>query len=1038
MNRTAKSTWMTVSITVLLCFVLMYAARNWIPWMGDGGAERSGAADLSGPEAAPEDGAEPPGSAASADETTPGAAPAAPGAEAPGEAPASPGEEGGTKPEDETLSATEEIQVSFQGAEINVVVQWLAKTTGKSVVKHPEVKCKLTIVSSKSLPARQALMLVYDALSLEGFAVVETRHSVYIVPEGKEPKISPELIESAGGEIPEGRQILVKMFPLEHVRPGELTEKIRGLLSERGSIETDDRAGKIIVRDYTENIRLLDELIAELDVSSVSDTVIEIRPLRHAEAEGMATLLSTVINAQAARPEPRGEPGPGPGPESPGGPPPPPKGGGSSGTEPSVRIWPDSTANRLIIVAPGSRLPEITELIDALDVEKPLDVAVRIIPLQHVGAGDLVQEIAPLYQKLSGRSVKDMIEVSANERSNSLIVLSSESNFKAIQTLVSSLDTEDAQERVMRAFQLVHADAEDVAEQLQELSQGRQIQPRYYYFRSQPDSQANRMRVVADRRRNTVIVQAPPSLMQGVEEMVKILDEPVAIESLAPKIFPLKFVSAVVIEDVLNELLLKKQQQRSYWDYNARFSESTDRDVGKLYGKVRITSEPYSNSIIVSSDSKENLSAVEAILKQLDVPSDAGESTLRVNLTYADAVAVATGINVLFARAGSPPLRSAGPQAPSPNPRNQQTQGAASESRFELVKEEKEEAYYPWLGPQQDNLRRADRGSVRPVSDLVGRVRVVPDTRSNSLLVTSKVHFFPQILKLVNEMDAPSPQVLIEAKIVEVSSDFRDRLGVRWSPDGTQVFEEDDLDNSILAGASGVYSNLFLGSRMADSLRIGILDASIDLDFLVQVLRQNTGSRILAEPQVNVADSEIGKLFVGSQVPFISISSINPQGSRNDSFTYKDVGIILEVTPQISNDKDLALKIRVESSNIRSGDTLFGGAILDTRNFRSDLMAQSGQTLVLGGIIQSENVEVIRKVPLLGSIPILGWAFKKKDSITRDVELMVFLRPTITRTPKEAEALMQEVEARTPKIRSWKEEIESAGQDEEQAESAGP
>ena len=107
---------------------------------------------------------------------------------------------------------------------------------------------------------------------------------------------------------------------------------------------------------------------------------------------------------------------------------------------------------------------------------------------------------------------------------------------------------------------------------------------------------------------------------------------PVDDESLAPKIYQLKYVSASDIEDVLNELFLKKTQQRSYWDYydDTYSSERTDQDVGRLYGKVRITSEPYSNTIIVTSNSKENLDVVENVLKQLDQPSEGGESTLRV------------------------------------------------------------------------------------------------------------------------------------------------------------------------------------------------------------------------------------------------------------------------------------------------------------------------------------------------------------------------------------------------------------------------
>ncbi len=102
------------------------------------------------------------------------------------------------------------------------------------------------------------------------------------------------------------------------------------------------------------------------------------------------------------------------------------------------------------------------------------------------------------------------------------------------------------------------------------------------------------------------------------------------------------------------------------------------------------------------------------------------------------------------------------------------------------------------------------------------------------------------------------------------------------------------------------------------------------------------------------------------------------------------------------------------------GQTLFGGAILDTRNFRTDLSAKDGQTLVLGGIIQKRVSDTMRKTPILGSIPVLGWMFKKKDDIRREVELMVFLRPKVVRTPEEAKELMDEVDRKAPLIKEWR------------------
>ena len=701
---------------------------------------------------------------------------------------------------------------------------------------------------------------------------------------------------------------------------------------------------------------------------------------------------------------------------------------GSGGSE--VKIWVDKASNQLIVAAPRSRLEEIRALLEVLDTEKTQDVTIRVIPLHNVSAEDLVKEVGPLYQRMGTQAAQERIEITANGRSNSLIVLSSENNFRAIQRLVEALDQEDAQEKVLRAFPLKNADAEDVATQLQELQTDQSSQNRYPYYifsSSMGRTDSKKISVVADRRRNAVLVQGPPSGMEQIENLIKELDAPVTDQSLTPRIFRLQYISAVDLEEVLNELFLKNEQQvRSYWDYYSYYNTQDSGTGGKLYGKVRITSEPYSNSLIVTANSPESLDAVEAVIRDLDRPSQAGETTMRITLNFAKATTVASSLNILFAKAGSPPLRQTNPQQPQqPNQFNQNPQ-TGTQRAFELEEETQEDTYYPWLGGQQEGGGGFGRfgestSTQRPVSDLIGKVRVVPDRRSNSLMITSNLHFFPQILKLLNELDAPTPQVLIEAKIIEVSSDFRDKLGVRWSPD-PDSFTGEDLDNSALINSSALYQEVFAGSPLPGALRTGIIESSVNINFLIQFLRKNTDARVLAEPQINISDNELGRLFVGSQVPFISGSLNTDTGGRNDTFQYKDVGVILEVTPHINHEDEIALKIRTESSNLRPGETLFGGAILDTRNFRTDLMVRDGETVVLGGIIQRDESEIVRKVPGLGSIPGLGWAFKKKDKVLREVELMVFLTPRVTRSPAEARELLRDVRNKVPLIKSWDEE----------------
>jgi general secretion pathway protein D len=838
-------------------------------------------------------------------------------------------------------NATDQIQLSFQGANIDMVVQWLSQTTGKSVLKHPQVQCQLTITSSKKIGQREAINLVYRALALEGYSAIEFSDSILIVPQDKEPRMSPELLGGSQTNVPEGRQRLVKVFPLKHLQASDVKDRIGTALSDKAGIFVDEQANQIIITDYNDNIRAVGELIA------------------------------------------------------------------------------------------------------ALDTDKPEDVTVRVIPLKHVSAADLTKEIGPLYQKKNGKSLKDTVEVSADEQANALLILSSAANFKVIQQFVSSLDTEEAQEKIMRTFSLKNADAQDVAKQLQDLNQEQSVSARYIFNYSSSEKAGKKMTVVADRRRNAVIVQAPPAQMSSIEKMITELDAPVSDDSLAPKIFPMKYASASDIEDVLNELFLKKQVQRSYFDFFDEGSDNStpDRDVGRLYGKVRITSEPESNALIVTANSKENLAAVEQIINQLDKPPEASESTLHVSLKFAKAIDLANSINIIFAKNGSPPLRAVAQQNQQNNSgaqqNQQQPQASSAETGFDLGTESKVDGYFPWLGGQVDNATRSsDTHAVRPVSDLVGRVRAVADERSNALMISANIHFFPQVLKLISDLDAPTDQVLIEARLVEVSSDFLDKLGVRWSPDGTQ-FTGDDLDNSLIASASGQYQrglgqNTTVNTPAASSssiaqaltsLRSGVLSGSVSMDFLVQFLKRTTDATVLAEPQLNIRDNETGKLFVGQEVPVPDSSQVSGlNGAQNTTIKYKDVGVVLEVTPHINSAGDVELKIHAESSTVVSGQTVLGGAVFDTRNFRTDLTAKNGQTLVVGGIIQKQVSDTLRKTPFFGSIPGLKWAFNKKDKSTQEVELIVFLRPKVIRSPEDANDVLREVDQKAPLVKKWQDE----------------
>ena len=859
-----------------------------------------------------------------------------------------------SEPIDAGTVGTNGIQLSLENANIDMVVQWLAQTTGKTVIKSPTVQCQLTIASPKKVTERQAINLVYSALALQGYTVVENSQSILIVPKGEELNMSPEIVANPQNTIPEGRERLMKVFALKHVQAATLVDKIRPALSDSATVEVDDADNELIISDFNDNLRVVGDLIA------------------------------------------------------------------------------------------------------ALDSNRPEDVTIRVIPLKHMSAQDLAKEISPIYQKMVGNNSQETVDVSADDLSNSLLILSSAATFETLQKIVSVLDTEGAQEKVIKTFVLKNADAQDVATQLQTLTQGQQNNnsPFFYYFDDSPRQNPKGASIVADRRRNAVIVQAPPTQMTGIAKIIEDLDAPEENANLAPLIYHLKYANASDVEDVLNALFVKQQSNRSYFDYFFGNSGQNDnQSVGRLYGKVRIASEPFSNTIIVSADSQEDLQALENVIEQLDEPSEAGESTLHVGLKFARAANVANDFNILFAEQGSPPLGNQTPENQQNNnnnnnngSQNQQQPGTSSfENSFYLSAESTAQPYYPWLGGQSDNQYGGsgnNRNMPLTVSDLVGRVRAVADEGNNAVIVSANLHFFPEILKLLTQMDAPTEQVSIDARIVEVSSDYLKQLGVQFSPNGS-TFTANDYDNSVLISANAAYQRGFGGNSMVNSppipftsvpstsstipsltqtlqeLRTGVIDNNISMDFLIQFLHETTGATVLGDPQITVNNNVMGRLFVGNEVPVPESSVFSSVGSQNTSIVYKDVGVVLEVTPHINDEGDIQLAIHAESSSIVPGQTILGGAVFSTRNFRTDLTAKTGQTLVMGGIIQRTQSNSLRKTPILGDIPILKLLVNKKDSDNQNDELLVFLRPHVIKMPGDAKRLLRGINQQNPEMKKW-------------------
>jgi len=158
-----------------------------------------------------------------------------------------------------------------------------------------------------------------------------------------------------------------------------------------------------------------------------------------------------------------------------------------------------------------------------------------------------------------------------------------------------------------------------------------------------------------------------------------------------------------------------------------------------------------------------------------------------------------------------------------------------------------------------------------------------------------------------------------------------------------------------------------------------------------------------------VNNNQEADIFVGSEVPRLTDSITEPGTiARRDSFEYTEIGTQLTIKPHINKEDKVVTSVQIEASERRPGEVLFGGEVFDKRNYNTELAVESGQTMVIGGILTEDESEVIHKVPLLGDIPLLGALFKKTDTEVTTRELIAFITPTVLRERREDEEVTQE------------------------------
>jgi type IV pilus secretin PilQ/predicted competence protein len=302
--------------------------------------------------------------------------------------------------------------------------------------------------------------------------------------------------------------------------------------------------------------------------------------------------------------------------------------------------------------------------------------------------------------------------------------------------------------------------------------------------------------------------------------------------------------------------------------------------------------------------------------------------------------------------------------------------------------------------PLQTVIKHLSYAKAGVVSTLLGRMasrrgQIDYDARTNQIIITEIPQFLTTMLNLIETVDIPTPQVVIEARVVETTKNFARSLGINWGFSGA-------LDPALGTGTGLVFPNRVLATggpfnfeagNPVLTLSLGNVLGTFDLDVTLTAAENEGLAKIVSAPKITTQDNQPAEIQSGVQIP------IQTRVNQTTTVTYVDATLRLSVTPQITSQDTVIMEITVQKTEPLSGTNVAGGqnAPLSTRRATTKLMVRDGGTTVIGGIYTSSDQDRQDRLPFVSDIPIIGNLFKNRVIETRHDELLIFITPRIVR-----------------------------------------
>lgn len=796
-------------------------------------------------------------------------------------------------------------------------------------------------------------------------------------------------------------------------------------------------------RDVERVMKMIEE-IERLSVETVPSVVVH--PLKHVGSEALATIVTQLYDQVLSPRQGR------------------------------VSITPLSKPNALLLIGREESVKTVVDLVKQLDQPVGPSGQFEVFRLRYASAAATRATIQEFFANRTGLGTRVLATI--DFRSNSLIVQASPRDLAEVGRLIQRLDTPtSAAVNELRVIKLQRSLAEELAPILQEAInsqtgttqraggaggggglqqalQGAQAgfpggggapgapggapggqgqptgtSPQQLLARStmlrfvtlDPEGQRKLssgiltdVKITADPRANSLLVSGPPDSMDLVEALVRELDRaPAAVSQI--KVFTIVNGDATSLVEMLQNLF----GQQGAGGQNALFVAASQEE-GSLVG-LRFSVDVRTNSIMAAG-SAGDLNVVEAVLLRLDASDVRQRKSTVYKLKNSYAVEVANAIN-------------------------------------EFLRSERQ-------------VQQITPGILSPFEQIEREVVVVPEQVSNSLIVSATPRYFDEIRKVVEQLDARIPMVMIQVLIAEITLDNTDEFGVELGLQDSVLFDRSLLGDLITTSTSTTFgnpptttqtqtiqsaswtpgynfNNLPLGNSGSDvSLRsrehlagqgltnfsLGRLNSELgygglvlsgtseSINILIRALKECRRLDVLSRPQVMTMDNQPAFIQVGSRVPRVRGVQTNQTGQTSNVID-ENVGLILAVTPRVAPDNLVVMEIDAEKSalgpeaegvpiSISATGDVVRQPVINTTTAQTTISATTGQTVVLGGLITKSRSSIQRRVPLLADVPVLGHLFRY-DRITNErTELLIILTPHVVRTEDDAQKIKQTEAAR--------------------------